>query len=55
MELQKDAETGRPRGFGFVTMSLDEEEERAISGSGRALRVNKAKPRETQAQPTRRI
>ncbi|MEC4991853.1 MAG: RNA-binding protein, partial [Oscillatoria sp. PMC 1068.18] len=47
-----DRETGRPRGFGFVEMSADEEEEKAIetldgaSWMGRNMKVNKAKPRE---------
>jgi RNA recognition motif-containing protein len=50
--LMKDRETGRSRGFGFVTMSSGEEAQNAISGlngksvDGRALTVNVAKPRE---------
>ncbi len=50
--LMKDRETGRSRGFGFVTMSSGEEAQKAISGlngksvDGRALTVNVAKPRE---------
>ncbi len=46
-----DRDTGRPRGFGFVEMSSDEESKAAIEGLngtdllGRALSVNEAKPR----------
>jgi RNA recognition motif-containing protein len=53
--LMKDRETGRPRGFGFITMSSDEEAQKAIEGlngkdmDGRALTVNVAKPREERA------
>ena len=47
-----DRMSGRPRGFGFVTMSTPEEAEKAISAmngaqlGGRALTVNIARPRE---------
>lgn len=47
-----DRETGRPRGFAFVTMTNDEEAREAISSldntefEGRTLKVNEAKPRE---------
>ena len=50
--LMMDRETGRPRGFGFITMSSAEEAQNAISAlngkdmDGRALTVNVAKPRE---------
>lgn len=50
--LMMDRDSGRPRGFGFVTMSTPEEAEAAISAlngqniDGRALTVNVAKPRE---------
>jgi cold-inducible RNA-binding protein len=50
--LLMDRETGRPRGFGFITMSSAEEAEKAIAAlngsqlGGRALTVNVAKPRE---------
>ncbi len=46
-----DRDTGRPRGFGFVTMSSDAEASEAVSGmdgqqlDGRALRVNIAESR----------
>jgi RNA recognition motif-containing protein len=47
-----DRMSGRPRGFGFVTMSTPEEAEKAIAAmngaqlGGRALTVNIARPRE---------
>ena len=50
--LMMDRETGRPRGFGFITMNSPEEAQKAISAlngsqlGGRALTVNVAKPRE---------
>ena len=50
--LMMDRETGRPRGFGFVTMGSVEEAQKAIEAlngremDGRALTVNVAKPRE---------
>ena len=50
--LMMDRATGRPRGFAFVTMSTDEEAQKAIDGmngkdmGGRALTVNVARPRE---------
>lgn len=53
--LMMDRTTGRPRGFGFVTMSTPEEAEAAIlalnakSIDGRALTVNVAKPREERS------
>jgi RNA recognition motif-containing protein len=52
VHLPTDRETSRPRGFGFVEMSSDAEEEAAINAldgaewMGRDLKVNKAKPRE---------
>ena len=51
-KLMTDRESGRPRGFGFVTMSSHEEAQSAIGAlnghnvEGRALTVNVAKPRE---------
>ena len=53
--LMMDRETGRPRGFGFITMSSAEEAQKAISAmngkeiDGRALTVNVAKPREERS------
>lgn len=53
--LMMDRETGRPRGFGFVTMSTDAEAQVAIESmngrdlGGRALTVNLARPREARA------
>ena len=50
--LPVDRETQRKRGFGFVEMANDAEEEKAIealdgaSWMGREMRVNKARPRE---------
>jgi RNA recognition motif-containing protein len=46
-----DRDTGRPRGFAFVTMGSDAEAQKAISSvngqtiDGRALRVNEAEER----------
>jgi RNA recognition motif-containing protein len=53
--LMVDRMTGRPRGFGFVTMSTPEEAQKAIdalNGSqigGRAITVNIARPREERS------
>jgi cold-inducible RNA-binding protein len=53
--LMMDRETGRPRGFGFVTMSTPDEAQNAINAlngkelSGRALTVNLARPREERS------
>jgi RNA recognition motif-containing protein len=52
VQLPTDRETGRMRGFAFVEMASDAEEEAAITAldgaewMGRNLKVNKAKPRE---------
>ena len=52
--LPTDRETGRVRGFAFVDLSTDDEEQSAIDAldgaewMGRDLRVNKAKPRENR-------
>ena len=54
--LMLDRSTGRPRGFGFVTMSPPEEAQGAINAlhgkdlGGRALTVNLARPREERAE-----
>ncbi len=53
--LMVDRVSGRPRGFGFITMSTEEEAQKAIQAlngaqmGGRALTVNVAKPREERA------
>ncbi len=52
--LPTDRDTGRMRGFAFVDMSEDAQEDVAITEldgaewMGRQLRVNKAKPREEE-------
>jgi RNA recognition motif-containing protein len=53
--LMMDRVSGRPRGFGFITMSTPEEAQSAINAlngqqvGGRALTVNIAKPREERS------
>ncbi len=53
VHVPTDRETGRVRGFAFVEMSTDSEEDAAIEAldgaewMGRELKVNKAKPRES--------
>ena len=53
--IMMDRESGRPRGFGFVTMSTAEEAQAAINAlngaslDNRALTVNAAKPREERS------
>ena len=53
--LMLDRASGRPRGFGFVTMSTPEEAQKAIDAmngtalDGRNLTVNLARPREERA------
>ena len=50
-----DRETGRPKGFGFVTMKTEEASKEAIKRfngftiDNRALTVNEAKPREERS------
>jgi len=50
-KIVTDRETGRSRGFGFVTMNNDDEAQAAINAlngsdlEGRALTVNEARPR----------
>ncbi len=52
VNLMMDRETGRPRGFGFVTMASKQEADAAVealngkSVDGRDLTVNEARPRE---------
>src|SRR5580765_2576676 len=53
--LMMDRATGRPRGFGFVTLSNQDEAEKAITAlngamlADRSLTVNIAKPREERS------
>jgi RNA recognition motif-containing protein len=55
VQLPTDRETGRMRGFGFVEMGTETEEQSAIDAldgaewMGRDLKVNKAKPREDRS------
>jgi RNA recognition motif-containing protein len=55
VSLPTDRETGRKRGFAFVELAEDTQEDAAIAeldGAewlGRELKVNKAKPREPRA------
>jgi RNA recognition motif-containing protein len=54
VQLPTDRETGRMRGFAFVEMDTEAEEEAAIAAldgaewMGRGLKVNKAKPKENR-------
>jgi RNA recognition motif-containing protein len=54
-----DRDTGRSKGFGFVEMPDNAQAEAAIGGmnekdlSGRAIRVNEAKPREDRPRRPR--
>jgi RNA recognition motif-containing protein len=60
VSLPTDRETGRKRGFAFVEMKEETQEDQAIAeldGAewlGREIRVNKAKPRESSAGGARR-
>lgn len=55
VQIPKDRETGRVRGFAFVEMSSEAEETAAIDAldaaewMGRSLKVNKAKPKENRS------
>lgn len=59
VQLPTDRETGRPRGFAFVEMESDTQEQAAIDAldgaewMGRDLKVNKAKPREDRSSSPR--
>lgn len=54
--IVKDRESGRPRGFAFVSMGTKEEMDAAIEGlngaefMGRNLAINEARPREERPQ-----
>jgi RNA recognition motif-containing protein len=60
VQLPTDQETGRVRGFAFVDMEDDAQEEAAIEAlneaewMGRTLRVNKAKPRAERSDRPKR-
>ncbi len=51
VNIIKDRESGRPKGFGFVEMSSGEEAKKAIEAmngkefKGRAMNVNEARPK----------
>ncbi len=55
--VMKDRDTGRARGFGFVTMATDAEASHAVAQlngamfEGRPLRVNVAEQRPTRGGP----
>src|SRR5208282_5290349 len=57
VNLVKDRETGRARGFAFVEMPNDEEAAKAIAGldgkpiGGRNLKVNEARPKDATRPP----
>ncbi|RMF21776.1 MAG: RNA-binding protein [Cyanobacteria bacterium J083] len=59
VHLPVDRETGRMRGFAFVEMETEEQEEKAIEALdgaewlGRQLKVNKARPRENRNSGSR--
>jgi RNA recognition motif-containing protein len=58
IDIIKDRDTGRMKGFAFVTMNTEEEAQNAIKAlnektlDNRAIKVNIAKPREDQGQRT---
>ncbi|WP_413164942.1 RNA recognition motif domain-containing protein [Capilliphycus salinus ALCB114379] len=55
ISIPTDRETGRPRGFAFVEMKEESQEDAAIEAldgaewMGRDLKVNKARPRENKS------
>lgn len=59
VHIPTDRETGRSRGFGFVEMQTESEEEVAIETldeaqwMGRSLKVNKARPRNNNRDSSR--
>ena len=54
IHIPQDRETGRMRGFAFVEMQTEEEEDKAIANldgatwMDREMKVNKARPRENR-------
>ncbi|MEO0458455.1 MAG: RNA-binding protein [Cyanobacteria bacterium P01_A01_bin.114] len=60
VQVPTDRETGRKRGFAFVELSAEPEEDSAIQAldgaewMGREMRVNKARPREQRSGGNRR-
>ncbi len=56
VDMIKDRDTGQMKGFAFVTMSTQEEAQKAIAAldskmlDNRALKVNLARPREDRPQ-----
>ena len=56
VDMIKDRDSGRPKGFAFVTMSSDDEAQEAIKIlnekmlDDRAIKVNIARPREERPQ-----
>jgi len=61
VSLPTDRETGKKRGFAFVEMKEEANEDQAIEeldGAqwlGREIKVNKAKPREFSNRPVRKV
>ena len=61
IHIPTDRETGRVRGFAFVEMESEANEQKAIDAldgaewMGRDLKVNKAKPREERGSGRRRF
>jgi len=61
VSLPTDRETGKKRGFAFVEMKEEANEDQAIEeldGAqwlGREIKVNKAKPREFNNRPVRKV
>jgi len=57
VQIAKDRETGRARGFAFVEMPNDEEAAKAIAAlngeevGGRAIKVNEARPKPDRGGP----
>jgi RNA recognition motif-containing protein len=58
VKIITDRDSGKPRGFGFIEMTSDNEATAAISGlnghemNGRELNVNEAKPRNDSGNRT---